>query len=177
VLYGSLELSPLDTVSLPGGLEVPRTALTGGLVLLINLAAILVLFKEWRISAFDPSLARTVGISPTFMHYLLMGLTAMTTVAVFEAVGSILVIAMLIVPPACAAMVTHRLGSMLIVGALFASGSAVLGHVGALMLAAGLGFNGASTTGMMAVAAGGLFLFTALGRLGMDRFRRLSADA
>lgn len=166
VLYGSLELAPLDVVGpvnfLGRSIEIPRTALTTGASLLLNLAVILLLFKEWKISSFDPALARTLGYSTTFLHYLLMILVAITTVAVFEAVGSILVIAMLIVPAACAAMIANRLGTMLLLGSLFALASAIFGHVAAITLPPMVGFTDTSTAGMMAVMAGFFFLLTAL---------------
>lgn len=166
VLYGSIELAPLDvgTVLRMGGttLEIPRTAITSGILLLVNLAVILVFFKEWKITSFDPALARTLGISSGMMHYLLMILVAVTTVTVFEAVGSILVIAMLIVPPACAALLADRLGSLLVMSALFAALTAFLGHLMAIGLPPLIGYTDTSSTGMMAVAAGLLFALTAL---------------
>jgi manganese/zinc/iron transport system permease protein len=69
-----------------------------------------VLFKELRIAAFDPALATTQGFNATLMHYLLMVFVAAATVASFEAVGSILVIAMLVCPAATARLMTDRLG-------------------------------------------------------------------
>ncbi len=166
VLYGAIELAPLDRVAVglaSGGseMEVPRTLLTTSGSLFLNLLVIGLLFKEWKISSFDPELAKTLGYNATRLHYLLMMLVAVTTVAVFEAVGSILVIAMLIVPPACAALLVNRLGTMLVVGALYGVASAVLGHGAALVVPQWLGFGGTSTSGMMAVMGGVLFLLTA----------------
>ena len=69
-------------------------------VLVLNVAVILGLWKELKISSFDPALATTMGINAEWLFYLLMALVAITTVASFEQVGSILVIAMLIVPGA-----------------------------------------------------------------------------
>lgn len=165
VLYGALELAPLDTVTLfPGGLslEVPRAALVLTGVAVLNLAVILLLFKELRLSAFDPGLATSLGISANLMHYLLMTLVAVTTVAAFEAVGSILVIAMLIVPPATAYLLTDRLPVMIALSAGFAVLCAGLGHLAALLVPGVLGFRGTSTAGMMAVVAGLVFLIVAL---------------
>lgn len=159
VLYGAIELTPLHTVQV-GVFNVPRVVLRIGSVLLVNLAAILIFYKELKIAAFDPELATAVGISARGMHYALMALVAVTTVACFESVGSILVIAMLVVPPATAYLLTDRLGSMLWLSALIASASAIAGHVGAVTLPGRMGFPGASTStsGMMALACGTLFL-------------------
>ena len=143
-------------------IEVPRAALVLSLVLVLNLAFVVSCFKELRISSFDPELATTLGINSNLMHYLLMTLVAMTTVAAFEAVGSIIVIAMLVVPAATAHLLTDRLGLMVLMSVVLAVLSAVLGHLGALLLPGWLGLDpklidSLSTSGMMAVAAGLIF--------------------
>lgn len=156
VLYGAIELTPLDTVA-AAGWNVPRAALTTGLTLLINAAFVTLFFKELRISAFDPELATTLGFHSTILHYLLITLVAVTTVACFESIGSILVIAMLIVPAATAFLLTDRLAKMVGLAVVIAAAAAALGHVGAITLPPRFGFADTSTAGMMAVAAGGLF--------------------
>lgn len=162
VLYGAVELTPLDVVArvAMGGvaLEVPRAAAVMGFVLLMNLGLILLFFKEFRISAFDPGLAATLGLSPGFMHYLLMIMVAVTTVAAFEVVGSIIVIAMLVVPGATAYLLTRRLGWMLGLSALVAVLSAASGHVLAITVPTWFGYESTSTSGMMATAAGLIFM-------------------
>ena len=157
VLYGAIELSPLDTVSVLG-FDVPRAALTSGIALLINGCLIGFLLKEFKISAFDPALATTLGIRSSTMHYLLMVMVAMTAVACFESVGSILVIAMLIVPAATAFLLVGRLVPMLIWTCVFAAASAVLGHVAAITVPTWFGFSDTSTAGMISVVAGVIFL-------------------
>lgn len=156
VLYGAIELAPLHRIEV-FGMHVPRAAATLAPVLLVNVVIVLLFYKELRISSFDPALASTMGINATAMHYLLMTLVAVTTVAAFEAVGSILVIAMLIVPGAAAHLLTDRLHTMLLASVLFAALSAVLGHIGAITVPVLFGFDATSTSGMMAVAAGLLF--------------------
>jgi manganese/zinc/iron transport system permease protein len=162
VLYGAVELTPLDvagTIAAGGvNFEVPRAAMVMGLVLLMNLGLIVLFFKEFRISAFDPGLAATLGLSPGFMHYLLMIMVAVTTVAAFEVVGSIIVIAMLVVPGATAYLITRRLGWMLGLSALVAVVSAASGHVLAITVPAWFGYESTSTSGMMATAAGLIFV-------------------
>ena len=156
VLYGAIELTPLDTMMI-FGYELPRAAVTSGIMLLINLIFVVVLFKELAITAFDPALATTMGINANAMHYALMTLVAATTIAAFESVGSILVIAMLIVPGAAAHLITDRLGRMLAISVVFAVLSAVLGHVGAITVPTWFGFRDTSTAGMMALSTGLLF--------------------
>jgi len=156
VLYGAIELTPLEVYSLFGA-EIPRAAVTNGAMLIINLLFILVFYKELKITSFDPALATTIGINANVMHYVLMALVAATTIAAFESVGSILVIAMLIVPGAVAHLLTDRLSRMLVLSLAVACLSAVLGHVGAITVPGWFGFRDTSTAGMMAVAAGFLF--------------------
>jgi len=161
VLYGAIELTPLDTLRI-GSWDVPRAVLVGGGVLLLNTLVIALLYKELKISAFDPALATTLGINARLMHYLLMTLVAITTVAAFESVGSILVIAMLIVPAATAHLLTDRLSLMLLVSVLLAVASALVGHLAAILAPGWFGLTGVSTNtaGMMAALSGLLFGLT-----------------
>lgn len=175
VLYGAIELTPLDVVWRPDlfgmEFEVPRASLVLAGVALLNGCFIVAFFKELRISSFDPELATTMGIRSNVMHYLLMTLVAVTTVAAFEAVGSIIVIAMLIVPPSTAHLLTDRLWLMVVLSVVFAVASALLGHLSALIVPGWFGFVddstglslSTSTSGMMAVMAGVLFVVTMLG--------------
>lgn len=164
VLYGAIELTPLDTaLQVTFGeqvIGVPRAALVLGGVLLMNIVVIVALFKEFRISSFDSELATTCGIPAAWMHYLLMTLVAVTTVASFEAVGSIIVIAMLVVPAATAHLLTDRLGVMLWISAMFGALAALSGHVGAIVLPPLFGYDSTNTAGMMALASGMLFVMT-----------------
>lgn len=161
ILYGAIELTPLDTIPFSFGkmvLDVPRAAIVLGAVTVANLLLIVIFYKEYKISAFDPDLATAQGINASFMHYLLMTQVAVTTVAAFEAVGNIIVIAMLIVPAATAHLLTDRLDFMLLLSAVFGILSAILGHILALEIPPLLGFEGTTTSGMMAVATGLFFL-------------------
>ncbi|MDJ0780467.1 MAG: metal ABC transporter permease [Desulfosarcinaceae bacterium] len=161
VLYGAIELTPLDVYELMG-MEIPRAALTNLGMLAVNLLFVGLFYKELKITSFDPALATTLGINATFLHYALMTLVAATTVAAFESVGSILVIAMLIVPAATAHLLTDRLGAMLVISVLIAALSALLGHLGAITVPTWFGFTDTSTAGMMGVATGLIFLVTFL---------------
>ncbi len=150
VLNGVLEMVQINTVSV-AGYEIPRAMVTIAPVLLLNALFIAVFWKELLISSFDPALAGTMGLRPGVIHYLLMALVALTTVASFEQVGSILVIAMLIVPPATAHLLTDRLGTMMGMSAAMAVAAAVLGH------AAAVHFN-VNTAGAMSVIVGIFYL-------------------
>lgn len=157
VLYGSLELVPLDVRSVFGW-SVPRAALVLGAVFIVNLALVIAFYKELRISSFDPELSTTLGIPAALMHYGLMTMVAVTTVAAFESVGSILVIAMLIVPAAAARLLTDRLWLTLVWSVVLGAGGAALGHAAAITVPSWFGFADTSTAGMMAVTAGAIFV-------------------
>ena len=149
VYEGELDQVAIHTVAW-GTWEIPRQVYTIAPVLLINILGVLLLWKELKITAFDPALATTMGIPAGVMHYLLMALVSLTTVASFEAVGSILVVAMLITPAATAHLLCDRLSRMIPVAAGVGVACAVLGYWFSKT------FN-ANTAGMMAVVAGCLY--------------------
>jgi len=151
VLYGEIAYAPWDTLTLGGRALGPKALWVSGGVLLLNLLVIFGLFKELKLSTFDAGLAAALGISPLLVHYLLMTLVSMTVVGSFESVGAILVVAMLVVPPATAYLLTDRLGAMLGLSVLVGILSAWGGYGMARWL-------DASIAGAMAVVAGLLFL-------------------
>jgi manganese/zinc/iron transport system permease protein len=151
VYEGTLELVSLaEPVA-----GLPRPLFTTLVVLTVNLAVLALLWKELKLSSFDPALATTMGISATAMHYLLMTLVAVTAVASFEAVGSILVVAMLIVPAATAHLLTDRLSVMVVLAAAVGVAASVLGYWAA-------GLWNTNIAGMMTVAAGFLYALAVL---------------
>jgi len=149
VYEGSLSHAAFKTFYF-AGLELPDQLVTVAPVVVLNLAVVWLLWKELKISSFDPALATAMGFSATAMHYLLMAVVAVTTVASFEAVGSILVIAMLIVPAATAQLLCDRLARMVALACVFAIAAAVLGHWCAERW-------NVETAGAMTVVAGGMY--------------------
>lgn len=135
-LYGNLEsliwldatgwASLTDPVALAGlPPELFRVAFVFALVLLL-----LALF--WRplsISTFDEGYAAAIGLPVTALSLGLVIVSAIAAVAAFDAVGSIIVIAMFICPPAAARLVTNRLVTQVWVSMGFAAFSAILGYV------------------------------------------------
>ncbi len=161
VLYGAIELTPLDVRPLSAfGLtvQVPRAALTLGVVTVLNALFVLLFFKELKLSSFDPALSTAAGFPAGAIHVTLMVLVALTTVASFESVGSLLVVAMFVAPPAAAYLVVDRLAPMVWLGVAFAATSAALGHASALAVPAWFGYRSTTTAGMMAVVAGAILL-------------------
>ncbi len=154
VLYGLIEFVPFDTVSLAGG-RVPRSFLWLSIALGVNLTLIVVFFKELKIVCFDPYLATTMGISAAVVHYGLMTLVAATSVAAFEAVGSILVVAMLVAPGATAHLITDKLSRMLWWSGALAAANAVAGYALAVWL-------NTSVAGMIATVSLAMFILAAV---------------
>ncbi len=123
----------------------------------MNLGIVVLLFKELRLSSFDPSLANTLGFSSGFIHYLLMTMVAVTTVAAFESVGSIIVIAMLIVPAATALLISRKLIPVLVIACAVGAASSWIGHYMAIRIPPLFGISDTTSSGMMAFASGLLF--------------------
>lgn len=161
VLYGAIEMTPVNTVEV-GGMAIPRAILSLSTVTAVNLAFVFFLYRPLKVSTFDPQLAQSQGIPVRLLHYLLAGLVAMTSVAAFESVGNILVVAMFVVPPVTAWLWTDRLWLMIVLSTLFGVLSAVFGHVSAISVPAMFGLRSTSTAGMMAVASGVLLGLTSL---------------
>ncbi|MCT8139705.1 metal ABC transporter permease [Anaerobacillus sp. CMMVII] len=88
---------------------------------------IILFYRPLLLSTFDPTMAKATGLPVKFIHYMLMLLLSLVTVASLQAVGIILVVAMLITPGATAYLLTDRLSVMLVFSALFGVVSGVLG--------------------------------------------------
>jgi len=150
VLYGEIAFAPLQTIDL-GGFEISRPALVLAALAAANLGFVLLLWKELKLATFDPALATTLGLSPALVHYMLMAVVSFTTVASFESVGAILVVAFLVVPPAAAFLLTDRLALMVPLACGVGALSAWAGALAARAV-------DASIAGCMAAAMGGSFL-------------------
>lgn len=88
---------------------------------------ILLFYKQLLLTSFDPTMAMTIGISTTLVHYMLMTLLSMSIVAGLQSVGVILIIAMLITPPATAYLLSDNLKKILFLSAFLGMVSAVIG--------------------------------------------------
>ena len=151
VLYGEIAYTPWDILIVSGTELGPRPVWILGFVFLLDLLLVLLLYKELVIASFDAAMATSIGLSATLIHYILMGAVSMTTVAAFESVGAILVVAMLIVPGATAYMLTERLKVMLFLTVLVGTISSIVGY----WLA---GIWDSSIAGAMTIAAGAQFM-------------------
>ena len=128
VLLGELAIAPLNRLKAFGYDLGPVALYVMGTILVLNLIFILVFYKELKLATFDASLAAALGFSPTLIHYGLMTLVSVTTVGAFDAVGSILVVALIAGPPATAYLMTDKLSRMLMLSAIIGGVNAVSGY-------------------------------------------------
>ena len=174
VLYGEIAFVPLDLVKTelgPSALSVvknipglnsemfldgkmltiaPPPVIRMAVVTGVTLLLILVFYKELLVTSFDSGLSSSLGINSTVVHYALMGMLSVIIVSAFEAVGAILVIAMLILPGATASLLSYRLPPMFGLTVVHA----LLSAVGGIHLATWLN---CSPAGAMVVAGSVLF--------------------
>ncbi|MBC3845640.1 metal ABC transporter permease [Winogradskyella echinorum] len=128
VLLGELAFAPFDRL-LIGGTDVgPKSLWIVGTILLITITLLIAFFKELKVSTFDKGLAASLGFSPAIIHYGLMSVSSVTTVGAFDAVGAILVVALMIAPAAAAYLLTTDLKKMLGFAIGFGIFSAISGY-------------------------------------------------
>ncbi|MHA6166223.1 metal ABC transporter permease [Bacillus mojavensis] len=172
-LMGEIAFVPWNTVTIFGVDIGPKAFWMLVAVLLFNITMVSVCYKEFKIASFDPQMALAIGIPVMLIHYLQMGMLSLTTVASFDSVGAILVVAMLIVPPAAADLLTDRLLYMLIISAVIGGLSALLGYICATWL-------NVSISGAMAAMTGvfyaGAFLFSPSNGVMTKKIRTLKAQ-
>jgi manganese/zinc/iron transport system permease protein len=154
VLYGLIELAPFDTITILS-YEVPRTLILLSILACINAVLCALFWKELAISTFDPLLASTLGFAPRRMHQGVLLMVTITIVLSFEAVGSILVVSMLVAPAASAYLISKRLATVALLAPCIGVLASVLGYLGAASL-------NTSVAGMMSTSAGALFLAAAI---------------
>ncbi|MCC5985177.1 MAG: metal ABC transporter permease [Rhodobacteraceae bacterium] len=152
VLLGEIGFVWLDTRPVMGA-EVPVAVLSLGAVLALNAGFVALFWKELKLAVFDPALAAALGFAPALVIGALLTLTSVTAVAAFDAVGAILFIAFVIVPPATAALLTRRLGRMLALAMAAGVASALSGYALALRWDVSIGGMMAAMTGAFFVAA------------------------
>tara|TARA_R110002049_G_scaffold307383_2_gene507636 strand:+ start:2792 stop:3952 length:1161 start_codon:yes stop_codon:yes gene_type:complete len=155
VLLGELAFAPFDRF-LVNGVDLGAKSLwVIGVIVAITLILLVTFFKELKVSTFDKQLAATLGFSPLVMHYGLMSVASVTTVGAFDAVGAILVVALMIAPAAIAYLLTNSLKKMLIIAVIAGVSAALGGYWVAHYL-------DASIAGSMTTVLGLLFLLVYL---------------
>jgi manganese/zinc/iron transport system permease protein len=114
VLNGALEFAALEHWQI-GSVDLgPKALWFVGFALILNVVFVVVFFKELKLATFDAALATALGFAPAILHYALMVLVSVTAVAAFDAVGSIVVVALMIAPAVTAYLLTDDLKWMLV---------------------------------------------------------------
>ncbi|SCX58820.1 metal ABC transporter permease [Lysinibacillus sp. FSL M8-0216] len=164
VLMGEIAFVPWDRWTVLG-LAMPKAVWMLLLVLVINIVFLLLFFKEMKLATFDPVYAATIGIPVVFLHYGFMTSISFTTVAAFDSVGAILVVAMLIGPAATSYLISKTIKQMFIYSMLFGAGASVIGYYLAKLW-------DTSIAGMMATTVGLLFIITLISQKIIERRRK-----
>jgi manganese/zinc/iron transport system permease protein len=155
VLLGELAFAPFDRLMLSGIDMGPKSMWLMGVILLVTLGLLFMFFKELKVSTFDAGLSSALGISPVVMHFGLMSVSSITVVGAFDAVGAILVVALMIAPAAAAYLLTSDLKRMIGLSIFFGVFSAIGGYWLAHLL-------DASISGSMTTVLGIVFLLVYL---------------
>lgn len=152
VLLGEIGFVWLDVATV-FGLQVPDALLWMAVVAAVDLAFVAAFWKELKLATFDPALAAALGLAPGALGYALLGLTSATAVAAFDAVGVVLFLAFVIVPPAAAWLLTDVLWRVVAYAVGIAAASAVIGYPLAVAWDVSIGGTMASVTGAFLAAA------------------------
>jgi manganese/zinc/iron transport system permease protein len=155
ILLGELAFAPFDRFLIDGLDFGPKSLWIIGTILLITIGLLVTFFKELKISTFDAGLATALGFSPVIIHYGLMSVASITIVGSFDAVGAILVVALMIAPAATAYLLTDNLKKMLSLSVVFGVFAAIAGYWLAHWL-------NASIAGSMTTILGFVFLIAYL---------------
>lgn len=155
VLIGELAFAPFDRFMISGHDFGPKSLWIMGSILIFIVVLLLLFFKELKVTTFDPGLAASMGIAPAIFHYGLMSVSSITIVGAFDAVGAILVVALMIAPAATAYLLTTDLKKMIVLSIFFGIISAISGYALAHYL-------DASISGSMTTMLGLIFLIAYL---------------
>jgi manganese/zinc/iron transport system permease protein len=148
VLMGDLAHAAGRELVVGGAALGPRALWVMGTILLGNAVFVGLFYKELKLATFDAALAAALGFVPGLLHYALTALVSVTAVGAFESVGSVLVVALMIAPPATAYLLTDRLSHMLLWSAVAGAASAVAGYWLARLLDANIPGAMATMTGV-----------------------------
>lgn len=149
VLLGELAFAPFDRFMVDGADWGPKSLWLMGSILIIIISLLLLFFKELKVGTFDAGLSSAMGISPIIIHYGLMSVSSITVVGAFDAVGAILVVALMIAPAATAYLLTEDLKKMIGLSLFFGVAAAISGYWFANWLDASISGSIASTLGII----------------------------
>ncbi len=128
-----------------------------GAILGMNLALFTLLYYGFKITTFDPNLAKAFGFSPVFFNYLLMVQTSATATGAFKAVGVLMLLAFLVLPPLTARLLTSKLSRLIFLAAAIGALASICGVALSRHLLTFYGV-GLSTGGIVVVVLGIFYL-------------------
>jgi manganese/zinc/iron transport system permease protein len=134
IIEGNLAIASLDRLKIGGWDLGPKSWIVMLSIFTVQLLFVIVCYKELKAALFDPELASRFGLRPKLFQLFWLSIVSLTTVAAFNVAGSILIVALMIAPPAAAYLVTTRLHSLLFVSALIGAASAFIGFYASLSL-------------------------------------------
>ena len=164
VLMGEIAFVPWDKWTFLS-FTMPKAVWMLLIVLFINISFLILFYKEMKLSTFDPVYAATIGVPILILHYGFMTTISFTTVAAFDSVGAILVVAMLIGPAAPAYIISQTIKQMFFWSISFGVASAVIGYYAAKFL-------NTSIAGMMAATVGLLFIVVIIIKRSLDSSKK-----
>ena len=164
VLFGELGTTFLDKIIYEGRLYGTRSMLMILPVFIVVILFVVFGFKGLQIISFHEEYAKSKGINVSFWHYVFMSLVSITTVMSFESVGAILVVGLLVIPPATAYLLVNTLPSMLFIACIVSTIACFLGYY--------LSFKfDVSLSSMIIVTAGILFIIALIIKKIKDNFQ------
>ncbi len=109
-------------------LGVSRADLVGELILAVVVVGfVLAFYREMVMVAYDPAMAAAAGVRAWFFEYALLVLIALAVVVALQAIGIVLVSAMLIIPPATASLLARRIPHIIAISFVLSSGASIIG--------------------------------------------------
>lgn len=161
VLAGDLNLAAYGQLEIGGVPLGPQYLYVMLVILAVNVIFLTVFYQKLKVTTFDPQFATSLGIRTNFVNVAFMFLVSATLTAAFNAAGAILVIALMITPPASAYLLSTNLPTMIFLTVIIAVVGAFAGFGVAYVL-------NAATSAAMSVFYGMLFVAA----LGAERIRR-----
>lgn len=131
VLLGEVAFAPLRRITV-WGISLPYSLIQMAVICILNCLIIVFLHRGLKVSSFDQNFARVAGFSLIFFQIVLMTMVSFSTVAAFDAVGAVLVVSFLVTPAATAYFFTDRLSMMMLLTAIIAIFTSILGSILAL---------------------------------------------
>ena len=151
VLFGELGTTFLDKIIYNGRLYGTRSSMMILPVFIVIVLYVRFGFKGLQLLSFHEEFAKSKGINVSFWHYSFMALVSITTVMSFESVGAILVVGLLVIPPATSYLLVDRLVPMLWLSCVLSTIACFIGYYASI-------YFDVSISSMIIVVAGSLFV-------------------